>query len=77
MSAPEARVATPHAGKYDAGARRLAQRRGRERGCWVYVPAEELELAGVDPHGAPPRYRVWGRARGTVLVRLYRDEGRP
>lgn len=59
--------------KYDSGARRRAQRRGRERGCWVYVPAEELLKAGHDPAGAPPFYRTWGSARGSVLVRLYRE----
>ena len=59
--------------KYDAGARRRAQRRGRERGCWVFVPAEELERAGIDPAGEPPFYRTWGTSRGGVLVRLYRN----
>lgn len=58
--------------KYDSGARRRAQRRGRERGCWVYVPAEELRKAGYDPDAAPPYYRTWGTARGGVFVRLYR-----
>lgn len=62
------------AGKYDAGQRRRAQRRGRERGCWVYVPAEELLKAGHDPADAPPLYRTWGTKSGGVLVRLYRDE---
>jgi hypothetical protein len=61
--------------KYDAGARRMAQRRGRERGCWLYVPAEELRKAGVDPMGAPPLYRTWGTARGGVMVRLYPQPG--
>jgi hypothetical protein len=59
--------------KYDAMARRRAQRRGRERGCWVYVPAEELRKAGHDPAGPPPFYRTWGSARGGVMVRLYRE----
>lgn len=58
--------------KYDAAARRRAQRRGRERGCWVFVPAEELAKAGVDPAGEPPFYRTWGTRSGGVLVRLYR-----
>lgn len=59
--------------KYDSGARRQAQRRGREKGCWVYVPAEELRKAGHDPEGPPPLYRTWGTARGGVFVRLYRE----
>jgi hypothetical protein len=59
--------------KYDAARRRLAQRRGRERGCWVYVPAEELVKAGIDPAGDPPQYRTWGTKSGGVLVRLYRS----
>lgn len=54
-------------------ARRRAQRRGRERGCWVFVPAEELGKAGVDPAGDPPFYRTWGSPRGSVMVRLYRE----
>lgn len=58
--------------KYDAGARRRAQRSARERGCWVYVPAEELVKAGIDPAGDPPTYRTWGTARGGVMVRLYK-----
>jgi hypothetical protein len=59
--------------KYDAAARRRAQRRGRERGCWVFVPAEELAKAGVDPADDPPFYRTWGTRSGGVLVRLYRN----
>jgi hypothetical protein len=58
--------------KYDAGARRRAQRRGRERGCWLYVPAEELAKAGWAPDEAPPLYRTWGTPRGGVFVRFYR-----
>lgn len=60
------------AGRYDSGARRQAKRKGRERGCWVYIPAEELQKAGHDPHGEPPLYRTWGTRSGGVLVRLYR-----
>jgi hypothetical protein len=59
--------------RYDTAERRAAVRKGRERGCWVYVPMVELEAAGFDPYGPPPRYRTWGRPRGTVLVRLYRE----
>jgi hypothetical protein len=59
------------AGKYDSGARRRGVRKARERGCWVYVPAEELQKAGYGPDDPPPFYRTWGTARGGVLVRLY------
>lgn len=58
-------------GRHDPAQRRLANRSGRERGCWVYIPAEELLKAGIDPHGALPFYRTWGTRRATVLVRLY------
>lgn len=62
------------AGKYDSGARRRTVRKGRERGCWVYVPAEELVKAGYTPDEAPPFCRVWGTRSGGVLVRLYRQQ---
>lgn len=60
-------------GRYDAGARRQSIRRGRERGCWLYVPAEELLRAGIDPAGPAPLYRTWGTSRGGVFARLYRN----
>ena len=56
--------------RYDQAYRRRSQRRGRERGCWVYIPAEELVEAGLNPADPPPWYRVWTRKR-TVLVQLY------
>jgi hypothetical protein len=59
--------------KYDPHERRQAQRHGRERGCRVYVPGEELERAGWPLDGPAPYYRVWGSARGSLLVRLYRE----
>ena len=59
--------------RYDAAARRRSQRRGRERGCHIYIPAEELVKAGIDPAGPPPAYRTWGTSRGGVMVRLYRE----
>lgn len=60
-------------GRYDSGARRRAVRKGRERGCWVFVPAEELAKAGHDPQAEPPFYRTWGTKSGGVMVRLYRQ----
>lgn len=64
---------TIRAGRYDAAQRRQAQRKGRERGCWVYIPMEELQKVGIDLEGEPPFFRVWGRERGSVLVRLYKE----
>lgn len=66
-------TAEPVAGRYDSAARRRAKRSGRQRGCWVYIPHEELVKTG---HGAPdhlPWYRVWGQSRGGVFIRLYRE----
>lgn len=68
MSAP---VSDRPAGRYDAARRRQGKRTGRERGCWLYVPAEELEKAGVDVTGPPPFYRVWGTRRGGLVARFY------
>jgi len=53
-------------GRHDAALRRKAQRRGRERGCWVYIAADPV--SSVDP---PPEYRVWGGRRGRYIVTLY------
>lgn len=58
---------------YDPAARRRGVRRGRERGCWVYVPAEVLEELGVDPRGPAPLYRVWAGSRGGLFLRFYRE----
>lgn len=60
-------------GRYDAFRRRRSKRQQRERGCWIYIPAEELLKAGISPAGPPPAYRLWGRQRGSLLVRLYRE----
>ena len=60
-------------GRHDHGERRRAWRSGRMRGCYCYVPAEDLERAGIDPHGPPPFYRTWGTPRGGVFVRLYKE----
>lgn len=59
--------------KYDAMLRRRSTRKGREKGCHLYIPAEELRKAGVDPDGPPPYFRTWGRGRGSIMVRLYRE----
>jgi hypothetical protein len=66
-------VSEKAAGRYDHAARRRSQRRGRERGCSVYIPEDELRKAGFDPADPPPYFRVWGSPRGSVLVRFYRE----
>jgi hypothetical protein len=63
------------AGVADVAALKRAQRRGRERGCWVYIAAEQLEAMGIDLSGPPPRYRVWGAEdRPRAVVNLYPQE---
>jgi hypothetical protein len=59
--------------QYDHARRRRAKRSGRELGCWAYIPADELEKAGVEPGGLLPWYRVWGGRRGGITLRLYRE----
>lgn len=49
--------------------RRKGIRRGRERGCWLYVTAEQLEKAG---YGPVPFYRTWASTGGRMVVQLYR-----
>jgi hypothetical protein len=58
--------------RHDPQQRRKPRRSGREKGVWVFIPAADLEKAGIDPSGPAPEYRTWGSARGSVLVRLYR-----
>jgi hypothetical protein len=59
--------------KYDPDERRQSLRKNRrERGVWVYIPAEEMLKANRTVFGPAPKYRVWGRRGGTVLVRLYK-----
>lgn len=60
-------------GRYDPGLRRRAVRKQRERGCSIYIAAQELLAAGYDPDDPPPYYRVWGTPSGGVFVRLYRE----
>lgn len=59
-------------GSYDHARRRRAQRKGREQGCTLYIPAEELAKAGFEPGGELPFYRVWGSPRGGMF-KLYKD----
>lgn len=61
----------PVSSSYDPLRRRRTIRRGREKGCWLYVPADELLAAGFSLLDPPPWYRVWGTKKG-VLIRLYK-----
>lgn len=58
---------------YDQARRKRAQRRGRQRGCSVYISAEELAKAGIDPDGERPWYRVYAGPRRGVVVSLYTE----
>lgn len=58
-------------GRHDAGQRRQSTRKGRERGCSLYIAAEELEAAGIDLAAPPPKYRVWAGRKRTLVVSLY------
>lgn len=62
--------------QYDLAVRRQAKRSGRERGCWIYIPQEELQACGPEwANGEPPFYRTWGApGRGRVMVSLYREK---
>lgn len=65
----------PATTRHDPGALRRSQRRGRERGCWVYIPALALRESGVALDGPPPLYRLWHGERGRFVVTLYPDGG--
>lgn len=61
------------AGKHDQAQRRRAKRGGRETGCWIYIPGEQLERAGFVRENPPPYYRTWDGRKHTVLVQLYAE----
>jgi len=61
------------AGRHDSGMRRRAQRKGRERGCSIYISKEALERSGLPTSGPAPFYRVWGGKRGRYVVVLYAE----
>jgi hypothetical protein len=43
---------------YDPRAWRRSARQGRERGCHIYIPAEELLKLRADLGDRPPVYRI-------------------
>ena len=67
----DAILSEPLAGRYDPALRRRSVRRGRERGCWLYVPAAELEAAGYSHRAPVPYYRIWGGGRRGLVVQFY------
>lgn len=62
------------AGRHDTAERRQSIRKGREKGCSVYIPAEDLIAAGFDPADPPPFYRTFARHKRSVIVNLYREQ---
>ena len=56
---------------YDHAKRRSSKRTGRERGCWVYIAAEELATCGYPSGNPPPKYRVWAAPKGRLRIQLY------
>lgn len=56
----------------DPALRRKATRGGRQRGCYIYIPAESLQAVGVDPLGPAPHYRLWTGKAGRLVVSLYK-----
>lgn len=62
-------------GRHDHAEPRRSKRSGREKGCWTYIPAEQLAAAGITLDGPPPLYRTWTASDGRprVFVNLYRE----
>lgn len=60
-------------GKHDQASRRRAKRAGRETGCWIYIPGEQLARAGIEGAPSPVFYRTWDGRRRTILVQLYAE----
>lgn len=58
---------------FDPALRRKATRTGRQKGCYIYIPAEVLQAAQPKLGGELPHYRTWAGKGGAVLVRLYRE----
>ena len=66
-------AATVAPGRFDQGEWKQALRKQRERGCSIYISAEQLAAMGIDPHGPAPQYRVWGsqdRPRAVISLRV-------
>ena len=79
MSATETPGLSRPGYRYDAATRVQSVRNGRERGCWVYIPAEVLAAAEIPLDAPPPWYRRRLLRRTdrsgapVVIVSLYRE----
>ena len=62
--------------RYDVNARRRGKRNGNEKGCWIYVPAEEPRRMGIDPADPAPEYRIYSGRRQGMAVTLYKPDRR-
>lgn len=63
------------AGRADDAARRKGVRRGRERGCWLYVSEAQLLAAGWTRDDPPPYSTIWvAPDRPRLVVNLYREK---
>jgi hypothetical protein len=61
-------------GRTDIGARKRATRSGRRKGCYIYIPWEQLQEAGFEPNEPAPWFRIWAsRGRPRFVVNLYRE----
>lgn len=56
---------------FDPARRRKATRAARQKGCFIYIPAEALQAAQPKLGDRLPYYRTWAGKGGAVLVRLY------
>lgn len=60
----------PRANPWDYTDWRQSQANGRERGCWVYIPAEVLRASWDKGDVRKPLYRAVSWGKRTVLIRL-------
>lgn len=62
------------AGKADDARRRKGVRRGRERGCWLYLSETQLAELGWTRDDPPPYATAWvSPDRPRVVFNLYRE----
>lgn len=61
---------------FDQAAAKRGRRFARERGAWIYVPAEILRAADREfaDDGGAPFYRLWSGGKGRVGVQFYRHD---
>lgn len=63
------------AGRADDAARRKGVRRGRERGCWLYVSEAQLLELGWTRDDPPPFVKWWvDPKRPRLIGNLYREK---